>query len=70
MDYIVFGILAIIIIIYVLISSCIQNKKRTLNRIRNQFGSIPYQDFEKERIKRLLDSEKRYHIREKTDLPG
>ena len=58
MNHLALGIMAIIVIIYVLISSYIQNKKRTMNRIRSQFGSIPYLDLEKERIKRLLDSEK------------
>ena len=44
MNHLALGIMAIIVIIYVLISSYIQNKKRTMNRIRSQFGSIPYLD--------------------------
>ena len=58
MIYVILGVVVVIIMIFSTIYFRIQNRKKMRNRIRSQFGAIPNREFDKEDVKRLMDSEK------------
>lgn len=57
MNYLILGVIVVIVIIFAMKYSKVQNTKRMLNRIRTQFGTVPDRKFVRENLRYLMDSE-------------